>query len=419
MAVQKICGWVIDAMNEELAQKCFNEVRELVQEHGVVALTRKWMVDNNMEPLYQRMQKWFGGGAAMADKLMILDEFKHKVQESLNAKRPPRKTKWNKEYFDNVVKKDIMVRYGLIPGWDVLSKDGYHTFLTKVNMFYESLEKLREIHGCTSQDIQFNALKDLVKEHGVVAITRKWLLDNKHDSVNNAFPLYWNTDREAVAERLGVLEEYKAFVENKKATYTPYKWTNEYFDELVKEVIAKYGGIPCYKTLIADGYSAFVRMIASKKFSSTIGDLRHQYGVELDKLTAKNGMALQSFAEVAFANFLYERGVTFKRGERYPVEYEKMTGKRMGVYDFHIQTLVSDVVPKGEWVDVEVWGGPRANTRDYKKYEDTRKLKEKFQAGRPGFLGVEFLLCYKENALAEILRPYIGSPEVITDGGQL
>lgn len=130
-------------------------------------------------------------------------------------------------------------------------------------------------------------------------------------------------------------------------------------------------------------------------------------------------MALQSFAEVSFANFLVDRGVTFKRGGRYPVEYAKMTGKRMGLYDFHIQTLVSDVVPKGEWVDVEVWGGPRDNIGYFKKYGETQTLKEKFHAGRPGFLGVEFMMCYKQSALAEILRPYIGSPEVITDGGQL
>jgi hypothetical protein len=400
-------------MCEELKQKYFNLVRQLVHEHGVIALTERWLKDNNHKALMSRMKKWLGGGAAMATKLMVLDDYKAAVERSLHAKRPPRKTKWTKEYVDQVVTDDIIPKYGRIPDWDTLSRDGYHTFLAKVRKFYKDLKELRSIHGCTFKDIQLKTLGELVKAHGAVALTDKWLIANKHQSVRSAFVCHWNSDREAVAETLGILDEYKSLIEHNRTTYTPNKWTKEVFDKAVKEVIDRFGGIPCHEVLCASGYGALVGTINNKQYCSSLPDLRKQYGVENDRNTAMNGMELHSFAEVSLANFLYERGIRFKRGERYPPAYEAMSGRHHGTYDFHIQTTVSDVIPEGEWLDVEVWGGPgRNHVKDHDNYQKTRKAKEAFHSGRPGFLGIEYAKCYSARALSNILRPYIGEPEV-------
>jgi hypothetical protein len=399
-------------MSEELAQKYTNLIQELVSAHGAVALTPKWLKANNNTPLLSWIAKR-GGGVAMATKLMVLDDYNAAVKLSLNAKRPPRKTKWNKEYVDKVVTDDIVPKYGRIPDWDTLSKDGYHTFLAKVRTFYGSMDKLREFHGSTFADQKIGALRELVKTHGVVAITRKWLLENDHSNINNTIVLHFNSNREEVADKLGLLNEYKNLIEHNKTTYTPNKWTKEVFDKTVRDVIEKFGCIPGIQVLVEEGYGALVGTINNKKYCLSIGDLRKQYGVEKDLHTAKNGMELHSFAEICFANFLYERGVTFKRGERYPPAYEKMSGRHHGTYDFHIETMVSDVLPEGMWLDVEVWGGPGKNhVKDHQTYVDTRKLKEAFHDGRPGFLGIEYAQCYSVRALSEILKPYIGMPEV-------
>lgn len=400
-------------MCEELKQKYFNLVRQLVHEHGVIALTERWLKDNNHKALMSRMKKWLGGGAAMATKLMVLDDYKAAVERSLHAKRPPRKTKWNKEYVDQVVTDDIMPKYSRIPDWDTLSRDGYHTFLAKVRTFYGSMDKLREFHGSTFADQKVGVLRQLVNSHGVVAITRKWLLDNDHSDINNTIVLHFNSEREQVADKLGVLDEYKNLIEHNRTTYTPNKWTKDLFDTTVKEVIEKFGGIPCHDVLSKSGYGALVGTIYNKQHCSSLQSLRKQYGVENDLHTAMNGMELHSFAEVSLANFLYERGVTFKRGERYPPAYEEMSGRHHGTYDFHIQTTVSDVISEGGWLDVEVWGGPgRNHVKDHENYQKTRKAKETFQNGRPGFLGIEYAKCYSARALSNILKPYIGEPEV-------
>lgn len=349
----------------------------------------------------------------MATKFMVIDDYKAAVERSLHAKRPPRKTKWTKEYVDKVVTDDIMPKYNRIPDWDTLERDGYHTFLAKVRTFYGTMGKLREFHGSTFADQKMGVLRQLVKTHGVVAITKKWLIDNDHSNINNAIILHFDCNREVVADKLGVLDEYKNLIEHNRTTYTPNKWTKEVFDKAVKEVISKYGRIPCTRSLCAAGYGALVGTIANKQYCSSINSLRKQYGVENDVMTAMNGMELHSLAEVSFANFLYERGVTFKRGERYPTAYEEMSGKNHGMYDFHIRTTVSDVLPEGEWLDVEVWGGPgRNHHKDHASYSETRKLKEAFQGGRAGFLGVEYASCYSDRVLSNILKRYIGEPEV-------
>lgn len=399
-------------MSEELAQKYTNLIQELVSAHGAVALTPKWLKANNNTPLLSWIAKR-GGGIAMATKLMVLDDYKAAVDTSLRAKRPPRKTKWTKEYIDKVVTDDIMPKYSRIPDWDTLERDGYHTFLAKVRTFYGTMGKLREFHGSTFADQKMGVLRQLVKTHGVVAITKKWLIDNDHSNINNAIILHYDCNREVVADKLGVLDEYKKLIEHNRITYTPNKWTKEVFDKTVKEVIEKYGEIPCSRTLVAAGYGALMGTIGNKQYCSSISDLRKQYGVERDVSTAMNGMELHSFAEVSFANFLYERGVTFKRGERYPTAYEDMSGKHHGMYDFHLKTMVSDVLPEGEWLDVEVWGGPGQSPRNiHAKYQETRKAKEAFQNGRPGFLGIEYHKCYRVSALTEIMKPYIGELEV-------
>jgi hypothetical protein len=114
--------------------------------------------------------------------------------------------------------------------------------------------------------------------------------------------------------------------------------------------------------------------------------------------------------EAIFSNFLFDRGIRHKRGERYPDEFAAQTGKKWARYDMHF--LSKD----GIWINVEIWGEPNGgdgatlNSVSAGRYRKTKKLKENWLRGRTDFLGISYTDCYAPKRLAEYLAPFIGAP---------
>ena len=117
--------------------------------------------------------------------------------------------------------------------------------------------------------------------------------------------------------------------------------------------------------------------------------------------SSRNGMRWHSRPEASFSNFLYARGIDHKRGERYPLAYQKRTGRKWGRYDLHFQSQ------DGNRIDVEIWGDP-LNGLSGGRYRKTRAFKEAWHRNKEHFLGVSYKDCLSDKRLTEILKPYIG-----------
>ena len=125
------------------------------------------------------------------------------------------------------------------------------------------------------------------------------------------------------------------------------------------------------------------------------------------RYVARDGSAWKSYAEVAFANFLFARGVQYDKGKRYDSAYEELSGRNSGYYDFHF-VGVSDQFA-GMMLDVEIWGGTLAGgPARQEAYAETRRWKEQFNQNNSLFVGLEFKECYEEEVLEARLAPYLG-----------
>ncbi len=125
------------------------------------------------------------------------------------------------------------------------------------------------------------------------------------------------------------------------------------------------------------------------------------------KLWSMDGNWWRSMPEACMANFLYAHGIEYTKGTEYSKDFKDEFGVNAW-YDLHFKT--SD----GEWINVEIWGdNPGGKVKE--KYENKRKLKEKFNKEKL-FLGVQYIDCYEEEKLKQILQSYFKKPlEVVNN----
>lgn len=116
---------------------------------------------------------------------------------------------------------------------------------------------------------------------------------------------------------------------------------------------------------------------------------------------SRNGMRWLSQPETSMSDFLYARGISHERGQRYHTGYAEASGRHHGTYDIHFLAV------DGRWIDVEIWGDLPDNLSGG-KYAQTRALKEAWNANNQNFLGIQFQDCYSDDKLTRILEPYIG-----------
>ena len=99
-------------------------------------------------------------------------------------------------------------------------------------------------------------IKNLVDQHGICVVAKKWLVDNGHRSI------YWRMREygmslDKIAERLQMTDAFLADPNRK-----PPAFTQQTFDRLVQEVIDKYGCLPAARFLIKNGHSVICHRIA-------------------------------------------------------------------------------------------------------------------------------------------------------------
>lgn len=254
-----------------------------------------------------------------------------------------------------------------------------------------------------------NILENLYKTFGLTALSYKWLRDNYHIKVYNTLAITYNLKLEEISKLWNVHSEWKLQrYEMKLKSRGVQNWTDEFFDSKMKEVLRIYNFLPSGEFLRENGYGSLVSAIYKKGLTWEILQKRYNV-VKQSKYWSRNGLFWNSMAEASMANFLYSRGIIFKKGERYPLEYCEMSDGKYAYALFDIHFKSKD----DKWIDVEIWGDT-PNGHQKKEYAEKRKNKEKFNKNNPNFLGLSYKDCYNESKLISILKTYLEFPEVAT-----
>lgn len=178
-------------------------------------------------------------------------------------------------------------------------------------------------------------------------------------------------------------------------------WSWAHICEVAARVVTQEGHLPTAGWFQRNGYAMLVQCLYKR--GKTWADLRDELDADDGGafVESRAGIRWRSHPEASLSNYLWARGVAHSKGARYPDEYATTTGQAYGCYDLVL------IDTHGRKIDVEVWGErPKGPARE--RYRRVRALKERFNAGRPGFLGIEFRDCFSDAKLDVILRPHIG-----------
>lgn len=253
------------------------------------------------------------------------------------------------------------------------------------------------------------AARQLYQRHGPSALATDFL--NK-SGVSEGKLRRVGLSHDGLLVELNLTDEYRRW---RKETFTyagkqKPRWNWERAVEVARELIALQGDLPTVQWCRLNGYSQLTNIV--HRFRRDWEDLRIEAG--LPSTVMKNGrpryfdsrvgVRWRSRPEACLSNFLYARGIKHWRGERYPDDYAKISGRKYGRYDLHF------LARTGEQIDVEIWGDiPDAFSKG--RYRVTRAKKEAYHDNRPNFLPLHYLDCQYDSRLTELLKSYIGTVE--------
>ena len=206
---------------------------------------------------------------------------------------------------------------------------------------------------------------------------------------------------------LGLKDEYTDYVAKTpivRAGGLTKRWTWKRCVREAKLVKVQFSHLPPAAWFQANGHGSLVQAVYYLGYSwemlrQEVGDFENSSFVE-----SRNGLRWRSHPEASLSNFLYARGITHKRGEKYPDDYSDFSTANYAYYDLHF------VNEEGEWINVEIWGD-KPHGHGELRYAEKRKDKENYHYGREDFLGINFQDCFSDQVLSEVLRPYIGRVE--------
>jgi len=246
----------------------------------------------------------------------------------------------------------------------------------------------------------------LHKQYGISALSMEFL--NKHGVTEGKLKRIGLSHAGLLAE-LDLADEYADW-RRETITYRGEQkpaWNWERAIEVAGELVAEYGELPTLEWCRANGYSQLTNVVHTS--GREWHELRDAVGRPLPvtqggrpwHFESRYGLRWRSRPEACLSDFLYARGIQHRRGERYPDDHPKQSGRARGPYDLHFDT------PSGRQIDVEIWGDvPDEWSRG--KYRVTLRLKEAYHKGRRTSLCLHYLDCESEVRLTELLKPYIG-----------
>ncbi|HAF96120.1 MAG: hypothetical protein A2X34_09355 [Elusimicrobia bacterium GWC2_51_8] len=243
----------------------------------------------------------------------------------------------------------------------------------------------------------------LYRKHGIRALEYQQLVKSR--GLCNAFYLKGIGQKKLIAY-LGLKKQYQKHVfetwSYKCASGKIVKrWNWERLIRSVSKIRKKLGYLPPAGWFHKNNLSGIVGSIYT--LGKTWGDLRDYFHDEANSafFVSRNGLRWRSRAEKSLSDYLYARGVSHKKGRRYPDEYTRMTGRAYGYYDLQFKAC------NRKWIDVEIWGDKPLGHNEA-DYATKREQKERFNGSNPLFLGLQFQDCYSDYSISKLLKPYIG-----------
>jgi hypothetical protein len=271
---------------------------------------------------------------------------------------------------------------------------------------YREAAKRLSTEGPDRRSVLLAAARQLYQEHGLSALATDFL--NKSGVSEGKLRRVGLSHAGLLAE-LDLIEEYARW-RGETFTYAGKQkpsWNWKRAIEVARELIARERDLPTVAWCRSNGYAQLVNTV--HRLGRDWEDLRVAAGLPptVSKtgrpryFESRAGIRWRSRPEACLSNFLYARGIEHKRGERYPDDYAKISGRKYGRYDLHFITQT------GEQIDVEIWGDiPDAFSKG--RYSVIRAKKEAYHEGRTNFLPLHYLDCQSERRLTELLAPHIG-----------
>jgi hypothetical protein len=255
--------------------------------------------------------------------------------------------------------------------------------------------------GGEIRDALLAIMRGLHAAHGIKALSTPFL-EKQKDALYPRL-LAAGLKQKTLLAAMGLAEEYAAWRDLAR-TYrgvTKPKWNWDAAVAKAQEIVAREGDLPNVEKCRLNGLSSLTSAVF--KAGKTWEDLRIAIGLAASESfsASRNGMRWRSRPEACLSDFLHARGIAHRRGTRYPQDYANQSGRKWATYDLHFQTA------GGTWIDVEVWGD-ELNRLSGGRYRETRKRKERWQAGRANFLGIPYRRCFSDASLTKILEPFIG-----------
>ena len=240
------------------------------------------------------------------------------------------------------------------------------------------------------RDRLIESVKQLYARHGLKALVTEFLEKRGLYARLLKAGLY----KPALLKELRIADAFANWkIENR--TYRGKPWRILSWDEAVaqaKKLKEQHGDLPTVEWCRCNGHGPLTYAVHGSR--RVWEDLRKAIGCKPGSnfCSSRNGMRWHSRPEASFSNFLYARGIDHKRGERYPLAYQKRTGRKWGRYDLHFRSK------DGRWIDVEIWGDP-LNSLSGGRYRQTRAYKEAYHGNRQTFLGVNYRDCLSDKLI--------------------
>ena len=117
--------------------KILREWKELVDAHGLVALTQRWLTERNATRIFTSLRRL---GMTMADGIQQLGQ-----TEALTQFKGPKRGKvlWTNAKFDEIAKQ-IIEEFGCIPPSEFLAKNGFAGFTANISKYGPSIADIRK-----------------------------------------------------------------------------------------------------------------------------------------------------------------------------------------------------------------------------------------------------------------------------------
>lgn len=140
---------VLEEAKAHMRQRILADWKLLVDQHGIDALKQTWLEKNKLAKIYLQGKRH---GVTLKDAIKELGK-EQELKDQRSKIAPNGGVKWNADLFEKTAK-DLVEKFGCIPGFDFLKANEYGGFAWQIKNFGPTIEDVRKRHGVTNVTLQ-------------------------------------------------------------------------------------------------------------------------------------------------------------------------------------------------------------------------------------------------------------------------